>query len=228
MYTILVRQDDTLIATVKQNIMHRSSMVRQLRFLVDPIYGNQSLNMTDYVCILEYRTPISHKYTPVVLTPSEELYKDKLEYVLTLDTKITAEVGEVELKLIWTKPEMLADGSFNDYVRKTASTSITVLPVEQWSDYIADSDLDSIAQMILTTQAQTEQLKVYADYLQMSKADGIKYNKDTNELTLTASGNVIDTAHLEEDCDCEDGIPVVEFGIKPEEEKSEVDNVVEF
>ena len=66
MYTILVKSDDTLVATQRQNIMHRSSLVRQLRFLVDPVYGSQGLNMADYVCVLEYRTPISHGYTPVV------------------------------------------------------------------------------------------------------------------------------------------------------------------
>ena len=230
MYTILVKSDDTLVATVMQNIMHRSSLVRQLRFLVDPVYGSQGLNMADYVCVLEYRTPISNKYTPVILTPSEELYKDKLEYVLNIDTKITSEVGDVQLKLMWTKPEMLANGSFADYVRKTTSTTITVLPVEQWSDYIASSDLDSIAQMILTTQAQSEQLKLYADYLNMTKADGIKYDEETNKVSLIANGTVIDTATLEEDCECEDGIPVVDFGSNSEGEEidPEVDNVVEF
>ena len=63
MYTILVKSDDTLVATQRQNIMHRSSLVRQLRFLVDPVYGDQKLNMADYVCVLEYRTPISNRYT---------------------------------------------------------------------------------------------------------------------------------------------------------------------
>lgn len=230
MYTILVKSDDTLIATQRQNIMHRSSLVRQLRFLVDPVYSNNQLNMADYVCVLEYRTPISNRYTPVVLTPSEELYKDKLEYILNIDTKITAEVGQVELQLKWMSVEMLSNGSFGEHVRITGSTTIDVLPTNKWSDYIASSDLDSIAQMILTNQAQAEQLKIYADYLSMTKADGIKYDEETNELSLTANGQKLDSVTLEDNnCDCEEGIPVVDFdkGIVPVE-PDEFDNVVEF
>ena len=230
MYTILVKSDDTLVATQRQNIMHRSSLVRQLRFLVDPVYGDQKLNMADYVCVLEYRTPISNRYTPVVLTPSEELYKEKLEYILEVDTKITAEVGSVEMQLKWMTVEMLSNGSFNEHVRVTGATAIEVLPTNKWSDYIASSDLDSIAQMILTNQAQAEQLKLYADYLSMTKADGIKYDEETNELSLTANGQKIDSVTLEEsDCNCEEGIPVVDFneGVTPTE-PDEFDNVIEF
>ena len=230
MYTILVKPDDTLIATQRQNIMHRSSLVRQLRFLVDPIYSTKGLNMANYVCILEYRTPISNRYTPVILTPSEELYKDKLEYVLNIDTKITAEVGLVEMQLKWTTVEMMANGSFSEYVRVTGSTSIEVLPTNKWSDYIASSDLDPIVQMTLQNQAQAEQLKLYADYLMMTKADSIKYDAETNELSLMGDGNKLSSVTLEEsDCDCEEGIPAVDFdeGIVPTQ-PDEFDNVVEF
>jgi hypothetical protein len=230
MYTILVKNDDTLIATNKQNIMHRSSLVRQLRFLVDPVYASKGLKMADYDCILEYRTPISNRYTPVVLAPSEELYKEKLEYVLNIDTKITGEVGLVEMQLKWMTVDMLANGSFEEAVRITGSTTIEVLPTNKWSDYIASSDLDPIVQMVLTNQAQAEQLKLYADYLMMTKADGIKYDAETNELSLMGDGNKLDSVTLENgNCDCEDGIPVVDFdkGIIPTE-PDEFDNVVEF
>ena len=229
MYTILVKSDDTLVATQRQNIMHRSSLVRQLRFLVDPVYGNQKLNMKDYVCVLEYRTPISNRYTPVVLTPSEELYKEKLEYTLEVDTKITAEVGMVEMQLKWMTVEMLANGSFNEHVRITGSTAIEILPTNKWSDYIASSDLDNITQIMLTTQAQAEQLKLYADYLDMTKVDEIKYDEETNTISGLSNGRTVTTATLEDDHNCEDGIPVVDFSvIEPEDTDPEMDNVVEF
>lgn len=230
MYTILVTPDDRLITTKRETIMHRSSLVRKLCFLVDPTfaYGSETLNMADYVCLLEYKLPISNKYVPVVLTMSEEMYGGKLQYILAVDSKITSEVGDVQVKLTWMKPEMLANGTFEDHVRKTTSTTITVLPVEQWSDYIASSDLDSIAQMILTNQAYAEQLKLYADYLATTKADGIKYDAETNELSLLGNGEKIDSVKLE-DCECEDGIPAVDFdeGIAPVA-PDEFNNVIEF
>lgn len=229
MYTILVTPDDKLIATKRETIMHRSSLVRKLCFLVDPVYGDDSLNMTDYVCLLEYRMPISNQYVPIVLTASEEMYGGKLQYILNVDSTITSEVGDIQLKLMWMKAEMLANGSFQDCVRKTLSTTITVLPVEQWSDYIPSANLDSIAQMILTNQAQTEQLKLYADYLHMTKADSMKYNAETNELSLLGNGQTLKTVTLEEnDCECEDGIPVVDFNVIEPDHDDEVDNVVEF
>lgn len=235
MYTILVTPEDKLIATNRETIMHRSSLVRKLCFLVDPTftYGNEELNMADYVCILEYRLPISNKYTPLVLTASEEMYSGKLQYVLAVDSKITSEVGDVQLKLTWTKPEMLASGSFNDHVRKTTSTTITVLPVEQWSDYIATSDLDNIVQMILTNQAQGEQLKLYADYLSTTKADRLQYNTETNELSLMSNGQKLNTVTLEDSCQCDDGVPVVEFSEAGSDSSSGsnddvYNNVVEF
>jgi len=125
---------------------------------------------------------------------------------------------------------MLANGSFEEAVRITGSTTIEVLPINKWSDYIASSDLDPIVQMVLTNQAQAEQLKLYADYLHMAKADSIKYDKETNELSLMGSGNKLDSVTLEEsDCDCEEGIPAVDFdeGIVPVK-PDEFDNVVEF
>lgn len=228
MYTIFVKSNDTLIATQRQNIMHRSSLVRQLRFLVDPTYGNQNLNMADYVCVLEYRTPISNTYVPVVLNLSEELYKDKLEYVLDIGTDITNEVGLVELQLKWMTVEMLSNGNFKDHVRSTASTTIEVLPVNQWSDYISDTKLDNIVQIMLANKAQGEQIKAYADYLYMTKADGMNYDKNSNELSLTANGQKIDSVKLEDDCKCEDGVPIVDFSNVVPDKKEEIDNVVEF
>lgn len=232
MYTILINNDNTLTQSVKENIMHRESNVHTFRFLVDQVWVDKGIetSMRNYTCVLEYRTPISEKYTPVVLTPSEELYKDHIEYILPINTQITSEVGDLELKFVFTWLEMNADGSFTEHSRKTSSTVIKILPIRQWSDYIADSNLDSIAQMILTNQAQAEQLKLYADYLMMSKADNIKYNAETNELSLIGDGKKLSSVTLEEsDCNCDEGVPAVDFdeGIAPVE-PGEFDNVVEF
>lgn len=223
MYTILVRPNDTLIATNKETIMHRSSLVRQLRFLVDPLLqvGENTLNMSAFACILEYKLPISDKYTPVILTPSEELYEGRLEYILDVDTKITSEVGDVELQLLWTKPEMLASGSFKDYVRVTDSIAITVLRVNQWSDYIASSDLSNIANMVLANQAQAEQLNLLGNYLMMNKADNLTYDNQTNKLQLESMGKPIGDAVELTGCECdendssgggsESGFPTIDF-----------------
>lgn len=236
MYTILINQDDTITTSVRENIMHRSSMVNKLHILTNQYYHEEDENfdMRTFKCAIEYVLPISKEYVVEILTPSEDLYKGKLEYKLPIKTKITSEVGEVEYKFTFTKLEMDSNGDFIERSRPTTSSSLRVIPVERWDDYIASSDLSSIAQMMMQNQSVIEQCKSYAEMIYATKADGINYNKDTNELTLTGNGNVIDRVTLEDDvgCNCEDGVPVVDLSsttsnpnISSEEDYN---NVVEF
>ena len=243
MYTILVKPDDTLVTTNREPIYHRESLIHKLRFLVDPEYkdGDEILDMRGYVCTLEYKTPISETYIPVILTPSVNLYKEKVEYLLPIDTAITSEVGNVELKLSWIRLEVGDDGGFKERVRKTPVTTLEILPVAQWGDYVADSKLDILAQVLLKNQAQNEQMKAYAEQIQqlaqynaITKADNIRYNEETKTAQLESMGAPIGREIVigQDDCNCEEGVPVVDFTvIDPDDEtdeSKEVDNVVEF
>lgn len=233
MYTILINKNNTLTTSNRTNIMHRSSMVDSLRVLVDPYYEFNditTLNMSEFICTMEYVLPVSKKYTTEVLTPQSELYKEKLDYRLPVDTKITSEAGDVEVKFVFTKLEMLDDGKMKPRVRKTSSTIVKVIPVETWSDYIPDANLDSIAQIMLMLQGKIEQEKAYAEIIATTKADGIAKDEETNEIYLTSQGKEIGNRIIDSDtCTAEDGVPVVEFAtIEPDEPDSLVNNVVEF
>lgn len=199
MYTILINSDNTLLKTVTFPIMHRSSMVDGLHVLVDPTYKKsaEEFDMRTFTCLMEYRLPISETYVTEILTPSAELYQEKLEYTLPIDTRLTHEVGNVELKFTFIRLDMLEDGTIAERVRKTSSTTISVLKTEQWSDYIADAKLDPIVQMLLTTQAQNEQTKLYAQMIMATKGDSLSYDSDTNELELKAGGTTISKVTLE-------------------------------
>jgi len=229
LYTILVNLDDSLTKSKVERIMQGSSMVDQLHFLVDVDYKGQ--DMRNYTVIVEYKLPQSkRKYKVEHLSPSEELYKEKLEYIVPFDTYLTAEPGEVEVKLLFMYLEMDAEGNFIEHTRATDATYIKITPVEQWSSYIPDANLDSIAQMVLATQAQIEQVKGYAEVINANKADNLSY--DNNELQLTSNGQKIGTPVTirSTDSSLEDGVPVVDLnGMSidtPEDE--EESNVVEF
>lgn len=228
MYTFLVNSDDSLIATVREPIYHRSSMMRKMQFLVDPdwVSDGETSDLRTYICTLEYRTPVTKKYVPVILNPSEELYKNKLQYVLDIDTAITAEVGNVELKLTWVKLEMNKDGTFKERCRVTPHTTFEVLSVAQWSDYVPDSNLDKITQTLLKSQAIVEQTKIYVEQIEelgktftLSKADNVKYDKKDNSLQLESMGNPIGDKVILSECNDtgsdgssnEDGLPTVDF-----------------
>ena len=212
MYTILIKDDNTTIATQRSNIMHRSSLVNEFRILVNPIWNGLSkpMDMRNFTCVMEFRLPNSTTYIPEVLTLSDELFEDKLEY-----------------KFIFTYLEMNDKGQFLEHSRKTTSNVLTVIPVEQWNEYVADSNLDSIVQILMTSQSQIEQNKLYAQMVMATKADSIKYDKETNELSLMGNNQKLDSVTLE-DCECEDGVPVVDFTTVEPEGSIEVDNVVEF
>ena len=93
MYTFLINEDNTLTCSIQDAIMERSKMVDKLHFLADPTY--KGVDMTDYTVNLEYVLPISKRYKTEILTKSDELYKNKLEYILPFDTDLTSEPGDI-------------------------------------------------------------------------------------------------------------------------------------
>ena len=94
MYTIVVNQNNVLEKTHIERIMRKSKLVNNLRFLV-PIQYNE-INMDGFTAVLEYRLPITKDYAIEILTVQSELYADEyLDYRLPVDTKLTAEPGEV-------------------------------------------------------------------------------------------------------------------------------------
>ena len=229
MYTILIKDDNTTIATERKNIMHRSSLVDEFRVLINPVWHGMGkvMDMRNFTCVMEFKLPNSATYIPEVLTPSEELFEDKLEYKLPINTRLTSEVGDVEYKFTFAYLEMDDKGNFLEHSRKIASNVLTVLPVEIWGDYIADAKLDPIVQILLTNQSQIEETKRYAQMVMATKADGIEYNKETNELSLMKNNTKLDSVTLE-NCEYEDGVPVVDFTTVEPEGSDEFDNVVEF
>lgn len=227
-YTILIKDDHSFIHTIRKKIMQRSTGIESIRFLVDKMYGN--LDATKANVVLEIRTPISHKYRAVKLTPSEELYKEKVEFIFPIDLDCTLEVGNLEFTISFSYLEKDSEGNFVEQVRRIGKTSIEICEDVNWSDYIASSDLDNISQIMMMQQALMEQQKEYAELIAYRKADNIAKDKETNEIYLTANGVEIGDRIKDSDtCTSEDGVPVVDFAtIYPEDVDNSVDNVVEF
>lgn len=121
MYTILVNDDNTLQTSVKKRIMQGSKNVDKLHFLVKPMYNE--IDISDLSVVLTYILPVSKERKTLTLTKSEELYKDRLEYIITLDDDnnfITSEFGDIELWITFKNN--------TDVIRYTAPTILTVYP----------------------------------------------------------------------------------------------------
>ena len=186
--------------------------------------------MTKCNTVLEYVTPISRKYDVIVLKPSEELYKNRVEFILPIDTRFTSEVGDLELTINFSYLSMNDDGTFKEQVRPVGYTSLHIEDTVHWSDYIASSSLDNIAQIMLTNQSMIEEIKAQAELIAYGKADNIAKDAETNEIYLTSQGVEIGNRITDSDtCGDGEGVPAVEFyQTNTPEDNSVVDNVIEF
>lgn len=190
MYTILITASNELIISQRERIMHRSKLVDTLHFLADPIY--KEADMSSFAVYMEYVLPVSKEYHSEILTLSDELYKDKLEYKIPFDTALTKEAGDVELQLTFLKTELDADGNQIQYVRKISPAAITIIPVAAWSDFIPDNSLSSIDQRILKTESMIHAMEDLSQQLidnYDSKADNLSL--EGNDLQLVGNGKKI-------------------------------------
>lgn len=211
MYTFLIGDDNTLTASVTERIMERSKMVDNMHFLADQIY--KDVNMRDFTVMLEYVLPISKKYKTEFLKKSENLYKNKLEYLLPFDTNLTSEAGDIEIQLTFTKVEMNSEGKTTQYVRKVGPGIVHIIPISKWSDIIPDEALSTLDQRIIALEAlnkaMTDRFNINLD----NKADNLMYD-DEHRIQLTSNGKPIGNAIkiTTESVEVEDGsLRVVQF-----------------
>lgn len=184
MYTILITDENELIVTKKERIMQRSKLVDSLHFLVDEIYKDE--NMSDYTVVLEYLLPTSKRYRSEILTLSDDKYNDKLEYVLPIDTELTAEAGNVEVQISFILSDIDEEGQSIQKVRKTSSCDITIVPISAWADVIPDSALTPLDQRLIKQDAQIKALDEFNQFLVKNKADNIVFTD--SKLQLTSQG----------------------------------------
>lgn len=192
MYTILVNNDNTLLTTVKERIMHRSKLVDKLHFIANKIY--KECDMETFNVMLEYILPVSKEYKSEILVVSNSDYDGSgkyLEYTLPFDTNLTKEAGQIEVQLTFTKVDLDAEGNNIQYVRKTSPCTITIVPVAAWSDFIPDSALNAVDQRMLEMDARMKELEDIAFDFAGTKADNLVYNSEDQTLQLTASGESI-------------------------------------
>lgn len=159
-----------------------------------PIVVNGIADMTRFTLLLEYISPISKKYHSEILnlTINEDgtpkTYKGKLEYKLPATTKITKESGNVEIKMSFTATDLSVDGNLYQYVRKTSTTYIPIIPISAWIDTVPDEAFEPIDQRLLKTDAQIKALEDLNEVTATTKADNIVLDEETNDIYLTADG----------------------------------------
>ena len=209
MYVILVNDDNTLYGSHKERVMQRSKLVDNLVFIVDPIY--KDINMTSASVMLEYILPVSREYKTILLTLSEERYKDcYLQYKLPFDVDLTSQAGSLELQLTFAYVEMNENGVGIQRVRKTSPTTIEIIPIAAWSDIVPDAALSDLDQRLIKMDAQLRAMNDYMDVLDSNKVDNLVYNSKSETLQLTSKGKGVGDKVSVRDM-LNDGIPVIDL-----------------
>ena len=169
--------------------MCRSKLVDNFHFLVEPDY--KGANMAEFTATMEYILPVSKSYRTESLVLSEDTYKDYLEYKIPFDTK---EPGKIEVQLVFTKVEIDDDDELIQRVRRTGKTTITITPIEAWSDFIPDEALLGIDQRLLKADAMIQQLIELLGDFDDTKADNLSLKDSILQLLSkgTPIGDKID------------------------------------
>lgn len=198
MYTLIINNDNSIVATIKTPIMQKSSLVDSIHILVPRMYHG-TIDMTDFRVVMEYVLPVSKKYKYFELELNSDNYDESyLEFVVNGSTEFTSEAGDVKFTITFYKLQTNSDGKVEQLVRKTQEGVIHVNPITIWSDLVPDEALTPLDQRLIALEAMAVQYaelqKQHEELLEKYQSQAISDIKvNDNSLHLTsASGQVGD------------------------------------
>ena len=187
-YTLLLQDDNSVIATQRQTIVQRSSLVDVLRVIVPRYYGDDRYDMKDFDLTLEYCLPVSNEVQFASLKLEDAEYKkDYLLYKMDISSRMTAECGIVKMHFSFMRNYVQEDGTAIQQVREFTPYEMTIIPLASYLT-VPDAALSQISQMYLAGKSQIEALEHLAAILSQSKADNIKLDVINEQIYLTANG----------------------------------------
>lgn len=186
MYTVLIQDDNSVIATVRQRIMQNSNLVDSLRIIVPKMYNN--IDLSGCTAYLEYLTPINHRHNYVELEMADPEYEtDYILYQISFDANLTSEVGDLKFYVHFIQVEMNEDGEVKTPVRQTDEFFVPIIPIANWFSK-PEELLNTFDKKLI---AQQEAIKAMADLqstMSSDKIDDIKLDPDTNSIYGTSGG----------------------------------------
>lgn len=222
MYTILMRNDKSLIATNRTTIYQREKLVDKLEFLIPYQYAD--LDIRDCMIVLKYvdQGNIAQSES---LTKDDDLYKDNyVRCVLPVNTKITKFAGNLTLRLTFIK---VNENSESDVVMHSGETTLTVNPLKDMYAHVTDESLEILDKQMIEMKAMLDAANALNEAIDKEKADDLSY--ENNTLQLVSNGVKIGTPKV---LDQANEFDIVEFGEadpSPDEPSQNDDNtIVEF
>lgn len=190
-YTVLINNDNSATATIRERIMQRTKNVDCLHIIIPKIYNGT--DFTSYSVLMEYKLPISHEVKLEELVLADDKYKDDYNlYRLKLGTEFTKEPGNVEIQLTLVSLEMDADGNTIESVRHISPFIVPINEVADWFN-VPDSELTTLTQYYLAAKQEILALNDIANTLDRNKADDIKLDVESGEVYLVSGSKRIGT-----------------------------------
>lgn len=128
---IILNDDKQLIITENTNIYQNENLIDKIYFYIPSVYKNMDLN--DFKVFIQYVTPANEIINEELV--KNGLYKDKLEYVLPVDTKFSRFAGNVKC-LLKIRKTIEKDDNKITYKMNTSEVNIEILPSTNYNDYI--------------------------------------------------------------------------------------------
>lgn len=180
-----MRDDKSLITTVRQKLYQREKLVDKIRFLLPQKYNDYDLS--EFTVAFIYTDPVNVPHV-IVLERDEELYKEHLSYHLQVDTNLNKMAGDIIGHLLITK---IDTDDLKQYLLESGEVTITISPLKDLYSYVPDESLDFVSQLLGKVDARLEAQDILAEAYDENKADNIILDTETEEIYLTAKGNAI-------------------------------------
>lgn len=173
MYVLKMNDDKSLVATITSSIYQGEKNADTLSFLIPVSYEDK--NIADCTLLLRYILPNGVGRSEELELDAEP-YKNYYRYRLKLSTRLTDVSGSIEL---WVSAV-----DFNDnYILKSGTAHINILPTKKISDYLSDESLDELDRMGAKLSRLSAEVAM--------KADNLTYDEDKRLLQLTSQGKHI-------------------------------------
>lgn len=167
---IKMNSDKSLVITIPTTIFRGETRADLITFLVPAEY--EGINLADCAMLMRYILPDgAGKSEPLSYLP--EMYKSYLQFSTIVNTRLTAQDGEV---IVW----LTAIDGDDGVVLKTGEAIIDIQPSKDIADYFPEEDLD-----------QLDQLAARISELEDTKADNIIFDDVNSTIQLTANGKPI-------------------------------------
>lgn len=170
---IKVTDSKELLMTIPTTIYCGEANADLITFLVPMNYGER--NLADCMVAMRYVLPSGVGHSEALVYHPEP-YKNYLQFSTPVNTRLTAEAGEITL---WLSVFHFDEG----VVLKTSEIIIPVSPGKNITDYLPADDLEQIDQLAAKVAA-----------LETGKADDLSYSPEDKMLQLTAGGTPVGRA----------------------------------